>query len=550
MGYFYIDETVVGLQPGPANLFNCGNMGFFRATGPPTCTGAGPSGNPNISTSLTTYNVYATEVQNAFAVKFYVSTGLGNINEPYLSPLEPTGTVTDSIDLVTSNNNYIGRYFVDVYLVDHNYNDLVYCGSAPFTRGTYTPPPPTCLNPSISTPPLKFWAWNILKFTATVYLSGGGYGTQSLSATCGTLNSPTSVQVGPGNDRHTPITRNQYDYWLTPWLTPGNSQTCTITGTITNDQGVSATCSQDILTVAPTPSPAPSPTPTPTPAIVKPWWQVKDGDVTTNGDLNSVVPATSPVPYFDIKGSGGYPGIPAYNGSTDLNLTSPLNVSETSWLVKSNYASTKTYKTAYFLNAIPSDISTTATPATLKELGPVISQSDFDVPNLPTPDSAGYYWYEYDPSANGNGGAIPEIGTLSLGTKKVIVIVKGSNVTLKGNITLTKGQGFFMLASGANPDGTKGDITVDPGVGGAPPQAGPNLEGIYVADGKFLTGIAATQLLVRGTVVAYGGLTLQRDLGTTNATTPAELFEFAPDLELLYPQTLAVHNMTWREVAP
>ncbi len=52
-----------------------------------------------------------------------------------------------------------------------------------------------------------------------------------------------------------------------------------------------------------------------------PWWQVKDGDVTTNGDLDSSVPTGL---YFDMVGDGGYPGIAKYGGATNL---SPMKVS-------------------------------------------------------------------------------------------------------------------------------------------------------------------------------------------------------------------------------
>jgi hypothetical protein len=59
-----------------------------------------------------------------------------------------------------------------------------------------------------------------------------------------------------------------------------------------------------------------------------PWWQVKDGDVTTNGDINSTLPPTAGL-YFDTTGSGGYPGIAKYGGSTSL---SSAKVSVKSWL--------------------------------------------------------------------------------------------------------------------------------------------------------------------------------------------------------------------------
>jgi hypothetical protein len=270
---------------------------------------------------------------------------------------------------------------------------------------------------------------------------------------------------------------------------------------------------------------------------------VKDGDVTTNGNLDSSIPDTATEPYFDTKGAGGYPGVPVYAGVTGT-LTG-TKISETEWLAHSGYNSTKKYDSAYFLNAIPLG-------TTINSLAGSIDGSAIASGGTAT---NGIYWYEYDPLQNG--GIDLTINTAAdLGTRKVVLIVKGADVYLKGNINLTKGSGFFLLVTGEKlEDGipTKGNIIVDSSVGGG---AAPNLEGIYVADGKFQTGTKGLdpstddQLWVRGTVAAYGGVELQRDLGVSNSTTPAEVFEFAPDLELLFPETLGTRPMSWQEVAP
>lgn len=271
--------------------------------------------------------------------------------------------------------------------------------------------------------------------------------------------------------------------------------------------------------------------------LPNPWWQVKDGDVTTNGNLNSSVPPAGGL-YFDIIGSGGYPGIPAYGGSTSLT---GANVSVNGWLANSGYNATKVYNSAYYLNAIPADTVINNLPSPIID-GASLSSGTID----PT---SGYYWYEYDPA--GFGGIGLTISTdISLGNKKVILIAKEADITMMGDINLTKGQGFFLLVAGAKTDGSKGNIIVDQGVGGG---AGPNLEGIFVTDGQFQTGTSGSasdsQLWIRGTVAAYGGITLQRDL-SDNSVTPAELFEFAPDLELLFPRVLGARSVNWQEVAP
>ena len=212
------------------------------------------------------------------------------------------------------------------------------------------------------------------------------------------------------------------------------------------------------------------------------------------------------------------------------------NVSETGWLANSSSTSVKIFNSAYFLNAIPED-------TVINSLSSSIDGSAIASGGTAT---NGIYWYEYDPAANG--GADLTINTsANLGSRKVVLIVKGADVYLNGEINLTKGSGFFLLVAGATAGGSKGTIIVDPGVGGG---ATANLEGIFVTDGAFQTGIASDQLWIRGTVAAYGGVSLQRDLGAANSTTPAELFEFAPDLALLFPQKLGVRSMSWLEVAP
>lgn len=280
---------------------------------------------------------------------------------------------------------------------------------------------------------------------------------------------------------------------------------------------------------APTPTPTASATPTPTP-----------------------IPTPTPPPYsgyyFDLKGPGGFPGIPACGGTTNLTQA---NVSETGWLANSSYNASKIYDSNYFVNAIPEGTVINSLPSIVNTS--ILNAGSIDL-------TTGVYWYEYDPDSYS--GADLTINTSSLGSKKFVIISNGANVNIKGDITLTKGSGFLLLVAAANVDlngvKTKGDIIIDPGVGYNPAgvtEATPaNIEGVFVADGQFHTGTTGSssdlQLRVRGSIATYGGMNLQRDLGAANATTPAEFFEFGPDLVLLFPQTLGARTMNWQEVAP
>jgi len=266
-------------------------------------------------------------------------------------------------------------------------------------------------------------------------------------------------------------------------------------------------------------------------ALPGPWWQVKDSDVTTNGNLTSQVPTGE---MFGLEGEGGFPGVPAYGGTTDLTTA---NISSLGWLVNSSYSGLKTYDYAYFARLIPPEV-------TFNE----IASSSIEGGALSSGGTAtnGVYWYHYSGASTGLDLNITS--DVALGNRKVVLMVESANLNLQGRVTLTDGVGFFAAYVGKNEAGTKGDINVDPTIGGAPGGV-PQLEGLYLADGAFHTGAGTTQLHVRGSVAAYGGMNLERDLAD-DAVAPAEYFEYAPDQVLLLPSKLHVKKYKWQEVAP
>ena len=262
----------------------------------------------------------------------------------------------------------------------------------------------------------------------------------------------------------------------------------------------------------------------------QPWWQVKDSDVSSNGDLTTNVPDGE---YFDLLGNGLFPGIPAASGTTDLDGT---NVSNTGWLVDSTQTNVKVYDHAYFTNQIPKDTVITTIPSS------TIDGSIFESGGTL---SYGYYWYKYDGSSSGLDLTIT--APVDVGSRKVILIVDSANLYINGSINLTDGQGFFMTTVGKTSGLAKGSIFIDPAVG----STAYDLEGIYQADGTFNTGASALPLRIRGSVAGYDGITMARDLGDVlNGTTPAEFYEYAPDLIMLYPTRLGSRKINWKEVAP
>ncbi len=263
----------------------------------------------------------------------------------------------------------------------------------------------------------------------------------------------------------------------------------------------------------------------------EPWWQVKDSDLQTNGDITSKVPGGV---YFDLSGPGGFPGVIAYGGAFSV-LGSGALVSTTSWQANSAATITKVYDSRFFGNQIPDST--------------VINDADLLLTGGGTQSGDGYYWYRY----NGLSTSLPFTisSSLDLGDRKAILLVDNADLNINGSINVNDGVGFFMAIAGKNSDGEKGNIVIGSSVGGG---ATPNLEGIYLADSVISTGTTGneddTKLYIRGSMTGYGGVALQRNLGSINNGNPSEFFEYAPDQIMLFPKKLSVRKINWKEVAP
>jgi hypothetical protein len=266
----------------------------------------------------------------------------------------------------------------------------------------------------------------------------------------------------------------------------------------------------------------------------EPWWQVKDADILSTGSIASKVPSALS---FILDGLGGFPGVVAYGSSLSIGDGS---LSSRNWSVNTMLSQRRTYDFKYLERQIPSDVL-------MNEIvSPVIDGSELVSGGG---QSRGYYWYSYE-----------GIGDLTISEdisipadRKVILLVNGGNLYLNGRINIqNRGSGFFLAMVGKNDLVQKGNIYISEDVGGAA-DSEPEIEGLFLADGSISTGTAGvdsdSQLRVRGSLAAYDGIALQRDL-PDDSETPAEFFEFAPDLLLLYPPSLSVSKFQWQEVAP
>lgn len=259
------------------------------------------------------------------------------------------------------------------------------------------------------------------------------------------------------------------------------------------------------------------------------WWQVRDADIISNGSVTSLIPTTCTLPgcnpIFDLDGTGTFPGVIMAGGSTDFSAgVGNGTVSSKNWQANTTYQG-KTYNYDYFENLIPTDI--TFNPVSGSVNGGTFASGGTQ--------SRGFVWYK----ATGDLTINSQVNLN--GSRKVILLVDGGNLNIQGNINIqAKGQGFFSAI-------VSGNINIDPSVT-HPNQ--PALEGIFMADGQINTGAGSNKLYARGSYVGWGGVNLQRDLGASNATAPAEYFEYAPELVFTFPSSLTRNRIVWREVAP
>lgn len=271
-----------------------------------------------------------------------------------------------------------------------------------------------------------------------------------------------------------------------------------------------------------------------------PWWQVQDADILTLGDLISLIPESLGTSLI-LPGLGGFPGIGVYGGTVaDFDSGSGTgNISATGWIASSGSVLQKVFSYDYFESLVPADVVFNEITSTS------ISGSDLATGGT---ESRGYFWYRFDGTIGGTENQDLTISSdVPLGDRRVILLVKGANLNIEGDIKLVNGSGFFMTIVGKNASGAKGDIIVSPLVGGFGSLG--DLEGIFFADSEFKTGTGDEQLYIRGAVAAYDGLVLERDL-IDNSSTPAEFFEYALDQAILFPPSLSVRKIRWKEVAP
>lgn len=233
--------------------------------------------------------------------------------------------------------------------------------------------------------------------------------------------------------------------------------------------------------------------------------------------------------YVVLNGSGGSPGVVTNSGlydfDPDVGSEGDDRVSTTGWHATDTFEATDWYATMYqrFDSPTAVDYGNGATIA-----------------SKPASRTAPYY-AAGNLTVDGADWTVP-------GGQTIVFLVNG-NLTIRNDVTIT-GTGFVAFV-------VKGDITVDPCVGGLYSSTTPALEGIYMTSptGTFHSGASSCagneHLVVHGSVIA-GHVDLGRDLAAIrqNNTTSAELFDYDPQLLVTMPDAMKDLSVTWEEVAP
>ena len=111
-----------------------------------------------------------------------------------------------------------------------------------------------------------------------------------------------------------------------------------------------------------------------------------------------------------------------------------------------------------------------------------------------------------------------------LSGEQYVIMVDG-DLDINANITVANG-GFLAFV-------VNGNVSVDPAV--------TDVQGLYVIDGVFASGTTGAEdvaLTTEGSIVAWGGVSLSRDLGSDNTLYPGEKFVYRPDLIVNMPDKM------------
>lgn len=249
------------------------------------------------------------------------------------------------------------------------------------------------------------------------------------------------------------------------------------------------------------------------------WWQAEGASVYAGSQAGGVtVKSSLPTASTDLilPGTGGTVGaLIRGSGNPNLGLGS---VSSEEWNAVSTYRG-KRMDYNYFA----------ASMGVVRN-----SPSDWETDTLNMQTGERDFWY-----------AAPTSGTATIASPWVVaagqqqVVFVNGDLRIASDIDVEVGGYLALIVSG--------DIVVDPLVN--------SIEGILVSSGNFETEsayeegvVVDSQLNTSGSVISWGSLVLTRNLGPGNNSTPAEKFNYRPDLLTNMPEKMKTFAMQWEEV--
>jgi hypothetical protein len=258
------------------------------------------------------------------------------------------------------------------------------------------------------------------------------------------------------------------------------------------------------------------------------WFQTLGGDVHANGNILSSIPATcsgSCVPEFSIPGTDEVGVVSSTTGTTNYGSGYVSNPATRGW------EATTIYNGPRYLFDFWRKETDPPTPLANLVGRPSPAQGIYEVTS------------SSDLTLSGNWNNLPQDLTIfvNFSDPAYSLILNPDN------------PGITMNPSGLLTIITNGNIRVADTV--------TRIEGIFLTDGVFRSCVTdgcgydigtgtAYQLQIRGSVIAWGGFDLQRDLFVNNRNTPAEQFTYEPDFIPRLPEFMLRALYTWEEVKP
>lgn len=272
------------------------------------------------------------------------------------------------------------------------------------------------------------------------------------------------------------------------------------------------------------------------------WYQSQGGDVYAASQIKSLIPATAATTVsrlFNLDGlpvTISFPGVVTY-GSASLNaydFNPSLSDSGSAYVSSKNWLANEVFPTRNFYNFYFSKLGS---PTTI----------DYDHPADPITKPA-FNLTEGSPNLFVvSGDMTTSVAPWSIADGESYIFLVNGNLTINGNINLV-GSGFIAFI-------VNGNIIVSPGVGTVYNSTTAQIEGVYLANGTFITGnsgVAASEKLVAKGIFVANNFTFERDLAPDNQNNnyPAELFIYNPRLLLEIPDVMQDNPIIWQEVAP